>query len=226
MNALFAYDLDIAGRALVAGADEAGRGALAGPLVAAAVAFDYARFDEASFAALERLDDSKRHTRVSREELYGLIVALASQIVVVSHAASSVDARGLHVCNLAALEEALVALCPAPAVALVDGFSIKDCAVPHIGVVGGDGRSAAVAAASIVAKVTRDRLMIALDTRWPQFGFATHVGYASPQHRAAIIAHGVCEIHRLSFQSVAYEQLALDQGADTEAAAGDASVIQ
>ena len=209
MNPRFTYDLKLAGRALVAGADEAGRGSLAGPLVAAAVAFDYARFTDEGFAALEGLDDSKRHTRESRERLYGVVLAHASQIAVVSCAAPSIDARGLHVCNLFALERALAALRPAPEIALVDGFTINDSAVPHRGVVGGDGLSAAVAAASIVAKVTRDRFMIAMHERWPQYGFNGHVGYAAPEHRDAIVEHGVCELHRLSFQSVAYRQLGL-----------------
>jgi ribonuclease HII len=209
LNERFAYDLEVAGRSLVAGADEAGRGPLAGPLVAAAVLFDYARWSDDDFAVLEALDDSKRHTRERREGLYGLVVAHARQIAVVSCSARSIDERGLHRCNLFALERALAALAPQPDVALVDGFTIKDSPVPHQGLVGGDGRSAAVAAASIVAKVVRDRLMVTMHERWPSWGFAENVGYATPGHHAAILEHGLADLHRRSFQSVAYQQLEL-----------------
>ena len=209
MNERFAYDLEVAGRGLVAGADEAGRGSLAGPLLAAAVLFDYARWSDDDFAVLEALDDSKRHTRERREELYGLVVARARQIAVVSCSARSIDDRGLHRCNLFALEHALSCLAPRPAVAFVDGFAIKDSPVPHQGLVGGDGRSAAVAAASIVAKVVRDRLMVTMHERWPSWGFDENVGYATPGHHAAILEHGLADLHRRSFQSVAYQQLEL-----------------
>lgn len=209
MNERFAYDLEMAGRGLVAGADEAGRGSLAGPLLAAAVLFDYARWSDDDFAALEALDDSKRHTRERREELYGLVVARARQIAVVSCSARSIDDRGLHRCNLFALERALSSLAPRPDVALVDGFAIKDSVVPHQGLVGGDGRSAAVAAASIVAKVVRDRLMVTMHERWSSWGFDENVGYATPGHHAAILEHGLNDLHRRSFQSVAYQQLEL-----------------
>lgn len=209
MNERFAYDLEVAGRGLIAGADEAGRGSLAGPLLAAAVLFDYSRWDEDDFDALEALDDSKRHTRERREGLYALVVARARQIAVVSCSASSIDERGLHHCNLFALERALSRMAPRPDVALVDGFTIKDCRVPHRGLVGGDGRSAAVAAASIVAKVVRDRLMVTMHGRWPSWGFDENVGYATPGHHSAILEHGLTDLHRRSFQSVAYQQLEL-----------------
>jgi len=211
VNHLFAFDLqEVAGqglRACVAGADEAGRGALAGPLVAAAVCFDYTAWADADFDALDGLNDSKQLCRERREELLADIVPRAAQLAVVTRAPASIDQRGLHVCNMEALAAALRALVPPPAVALVDGFALSLCTVPHRAVVGGDGRSAAVA--SILAKVTRDRLMCALHADYPQWGFEEHVGYATPGHHAAILRHGICALHRRSFNSVAYQQLEL-----------------
>ncbi len=121
----------------------------------------------------------------------------------------TIDREGLHRSNLAALEAALRAFLPVPDVILVDGFRLPGLTLAHEAVVGGDGRSAAIAAASIVAKVTRDRLMISLHDRYPQYGFDRHVGYATRVHHDAIAEHGVCELHRLSFASVAYSQLDL-----------------
>ena len=105
---------------------------------------------------------------------------------------------------------------PAPDVALVDGFPLPDCAREHRAVVGGDHLSAAIAAASIVAKVTRDRVMRGLHESYPAYGFDSHVGYATAVHQAAICEHGVCELHRLSFASVAYQQLGLGLGASPD----------
>ena len=212
MNERFAFDLEAAGGGLVGGADEAGRGCLAGPLVAAAVSFDYGRLDDDDFAALDLLDDSKRLSAAGREALCREVVKRARQVVVVCCAAATIDRDGLHACNLRALTRAVERLAPAPAVVLVDGFPLPACSRPHRAVVGGDGRSAAVAAASVVAKVVRDRLMRALHVRFPQYGFARHVGYATPEHHAAIAAHGLCDQHRRSFASVAYQQLALGLG--------------
>jgi len=209
MNERFVHDLEEGGGGPVAGADEAGRGCLAGPIVAAAVAFDFNGWSDDDFAALDGLDDSKKLTRARREELYGVVLDKASSVAVVSCSPASIDGRGLHVCNLFALGRALAMLGPLEGPAFVDGFPLKECAVPHEALVGGDGRAAAVAAASIVAKVTRDRLMIALHERFPQYGFDEHVGYSCPAHRQAILDNGVCELHRLSFASVAYQQLGL-----------------
>jgi len=206
VNARFDFDLDLAGRASVAGADEAGRGCLAGPLVAAAVCFDYAAMDTADLAALDRLDDSKKLPKVRRAALYGEILRRASQVVIVCCSAGTIDRDGLHRCNLGALARALEGIAPAPSLSLVDGFSLPGCARAHRAIVGGDGRSAAIAAASVVAKVTRDRLMGRLHLSHPQYGFDRHVGYATVAHREAIAAHGVCELHRLSFASAAYRR--------------------
>jgi len=209
VNARFAFDLEQGG-GLVAGADEAGRGSLAGPLVAAAVSFDYASLTDGDFEVLERLNDSKQLTREARAELYAAIVGRARQIAVVAVSAATIDERGLHRCNVRALGAALEALRPSPDVAFTDGFAVPDCAVAHVALIGGDTRSAAVAAASVVAKVTRDRVMLRLDEDYPVYGFARHVGYATVEHQAMITRHGVCHLHRRSFDAVSYRQLGLD----------------
>jgi ribonuclease HII len=214
MNERFAYDAALAGDGLVAGADEAGRGCLAGPLVAAAVCFDFAALRDDDYAALSALDDSKKLTRRVREALYGEILRRASQVVVVSCSPSTIDGVGLHRCNLALLGRAAEALRPRPAVILVDGFALPACACEHRRVVGGDGISAAIGAASVIAKVTRDRVMNRLHAVYPQYGFDRHVGYATAAHQAAIVEHGVCDLHRLSFASVAYRQLGLELEAE------------
>ena len=200
MNQRFAYD---------AGADEAGRGCLAGPLVAAAVCFDLAALVDQDHAALAALDDSKKLTRSVREKLYDEILRRARQIVVVSCSPATIDRVGLHRCNIALLGRAAEALRPRPAVMLIDGFALPGCACEHRQVVGGDGLSATIAAASVIAKVTRDRVMSRLHDSYPQYGFDRHVGYATAAHREAIADHGVCVLHRLSFASVAYRQLGL-----------------
>ncbi len=209
MNERFAFDLDLSGKATVVGADEAGRGCLAGPLVAAAVCFDYAVLDGADFAALDRLDDSKKVPRARRAALYEEILRRARQVVIVCCSAGTIDRDGLHRCNLGSLARAVEGIAPQPGVTLIDGFALPGCRRAHRAVVGGDGRSAAIAAASVIAKVTRDRLMLQLHLSHPQYGFDRHVGYATAAHREAIVAHGVCELHRLSFASVAYRELGL-----------------
>jgi ribonuclease HII len=215
VNPRLSFDLECGGGGPVAGADEAGRGCLAGPLVAAAVRFDYRSFRAGDFVALEALDDSKKLTRTARVGVYAAVVTRAASLAVVSCSPASIDGRGLHRCNLFALGRALALLGPVGGPAFVDGFPLRQCAVEHEALVGGDGRSAAVAAASIVAKVTRDRLMVALHAHYPAYGFDTHVGYSCPDHRQAILDHGVSALHRLSFASVAYQQLDLGLGRPT-----------
>jgi ribonuclease HII len=205
---LFAYDRALGAR-WVAGADEAGRGCLAGPLVAAAVLFDYERLSPADVRTLGALNDSKQQTPERREELYPAILRVAARVAVVSRCAPGIDRRGLHVTNLAALRDALIRIACEGCVCLTDGFPVADLGHEQRAVVGGDATSAAIAAASVIAKVTRDRYMQRADALHPGWEFAAHVGYATPEHRAAIERLGVTPLHRMSFQSTAYQQLAL-----------------
>ncbi len=205
---LFAFDRELGAR-FVAGADEAGRGCLAGPLVAAAVLFDYERLRPADVRALAVLNDSKQQTEERREELYPVILRVAADVAVISRCAPGIDRRGLHVTNLAALRDALSRVARDGCVCLSDGFPVGSVGHPQQAVVGGDARSAAIAAASVIAKVTRDRYMRRADALHPGWEFAGHVGYATPEHRAAIERQGVSPLHRMSFQSAAYQQLAL-----------------
>lgn len=205
---LFAFDRALGAR-FVAGADEAGRGCLAGPLVAAGVLFDYERLSRSDARALAALNDSKQQTVAVRDALYPLILRLATRVAVISRCASGIDRRGLHKTNLAALHDALARVACDGCVCLSDGFAVADLGRDQRAVVGGDGRSAAIAAASVVAKVTRDRFMQRMDAEHPGWEFASHVGYATPEHRAAIERLGITPLHRLSFQSAAYQQLSL-----------------
>ena len=193
----------------VAGADEAGRGCLAGPLVAAAVLFDSDSLTTRELRALSRLDDSKQHTHDVREELFPIVMRTAAKVCVVSRCARTIDARGLHKTNLAALRDALLAVARPGCICLSDGFPLGDIGHEQRAIVDGDATSAAIAAASIVAKVSRDRYMRRADALHPGWDFAAHVGYSTPEHRDAIQRLGVSPLHRLSFQSLAYQQLAL-----------------
>jgi ribonuclease HII len=206
---LFAFDREIGCR-YVAGADEAGRGSLAGPLVAAAVLFDLDRLTLSDRRALSRLNDSKQHTEEAREELYPLVLRAAAQSVVVSRCVRGIDSRGLHVTNLDALRSALSSVARPGTICLVDGFNVPEFGYEQRAVIDGDCRSAAIAAASVLAKVTRDRYMRRAAERHPGWDFETNVGYSTPEHRAAIAANGISPLHRLSFQSIAYQQLAIE----------------
>jgi ribonuclease HII len=194
----------------VAGADEAGRGSLAGPLVAAAVLLDYERLGKRERRELAGLDDSKQKTPEEREALYPRVMSAASRVAVTARCASGIDARGLHVTNLAALADCLSQVAVEDAACLVDGFRLPRCDVEHSAVVDGDARSAAIAAASVVAKVTRDRYMRRADGVYPGWEFADNVGYSTPEHRAKIAKQGISELHRRSFQSIAYTALELE----------------
>ncbi|MGI8726494.1 MAG: ribonuclease HII [Solirubrobacterales bacterium] len=206
---LFRFDQGFGARR-VAGADEAGRGSLAGPLVAAAVLFDYDRLGPRERRTLAGLDDSKRKREEEREALYPAVLAAAERVAVTARSARSIDARGLHVTNLEALGDCLTRVAVPGAVCLSDGFALGSrCGVGHEPVVDGDARSAAIAAASVIAKVTRDRYMRRVDELYPGWNFAGNVGYSTPDHRAAIAANGVCPLHRMSFASTAYSQLSL-----------------
>jgi ribonuclease HII len=169
--------------------------------VAAAVLFDYQTLSTRELRSLAALNDSKQHDHAAREELYPRVLASAHAVAVVSRSVRSIDGSGLHVTNLAALGDALAAVAREGCLCLIDGFAVPDFGHEQRAIVDGD--------ASIVAKVTRDRFMHRADALHPAWQFATHVGYSTPEHRAAIARHGVSPLHRLSFQSTAYEQLAL-----------------
>jgi len=191
------YDalLHEAGFQRVAGADEAGRGACAGPLVAAAVILGE--------TVPAGLDDSKRLTPRRREQLFDQIQDAAAACAWVSVTPADCDAMGMQRADLGALRDAVLALDITPDFAVTDGFAVPGLPCPSLGMWKGDQVVACVAAASIVAKVVRDRWMVALDAEYPGYGFAVHKGYATPAHQAALDALGPCPQHRLSYRNVA-----------------------
>ena len=186
-----------AGFEYVAGADEAGRGACAGPLVVAACILPPGRSGR-----IDGLDDSKVLTAPIREALYRKIVKRAVAYSVVIVPAAEIDAWGLHVANLAGMRRALGTLVPAADYALTDGFPVPGLGVPSTAVWKGDATVGCIAAASILAKVTRDAIMTRLDDDWPQYGFAGHKGYITPGHSAALSARGPCPEHRRRYVNV------------------------
>jgi len=199
---LLAFDRRLGAR-FVAGADEAGRGPLAGPLVVAGVLFDVDSLRGARARPLSHLNDSKQVASSAREELYRAVLACATRVSVHVFPPAVIDRDGLHASNLRGLRDALRACQPADA-CLVDGFRLGPTAPAHRAVVDGDAKSAAIAAASIVAKVTRDRYMHMVDALYPGYGFLSHVGYITPSHSAAVRRIGPSEIHRRSFRALCY----------------------
>lgn len=190
--------LEQAGLGPVAGVDEAGRGACAGPLVIGAAVLAPGRAGR-----IEGLADSKLLTPRRREELYAEIIAHAaawSALVVPRH---DIDRIGLHKCNIAGMRRVLAQLDLVPGYVLTDGFAVPGLSAPALAVPKGDRVAACVAAASIVAKVTRDRIMTDLHDHYPAYGFAGHKGYITPEHSAALLTHGPCPEHRVSFVNVA-----------------------
>ena len=181
------------GYSRVAGVDEVGRGCLAGPVVAAAVVLDPAR-------PIRGLRDSKLLTPAARERLYGEIVRYAAAWDLDAVEAAEIDRINIHNAALRAMRGAVARLAPPPDFVLVDGFPLPGLRIPQRAVVKGDRTCAAIAAASIVAKVTRDRQMRRLHARDPRFGFDRHKGYATRQHLAAIARHGPAPAHRRSFR--------------------------
>jgi len=200
---LLRFDRKLGAR-LVAGTDEAGRGSLAGPLVVAGVLLDYGCLRDHKVRPLALLNDSKQCSPERREELFRAVVGCAEQVVVRVIPHGQIDRDGLHRSNLAAMREILRLLSPPAEVCLVDGFRLGPTAPEHRAVVDGDEKSAAIAAASIVAKVTRDRLMHRMDALFPHYGFSSHVGYITPGHSAIVRQRGPSRIHRRSFQALCY----------------------
>ena len=213
-SGLWAYErvLQRCGFGLVAGADEAGRGACAGPLVVAAVILPPGKRGE-----VKGLADSKLLTEKAREAAYKEVVRRALSWSVVIVPPQEVDRSGLHVMNVRAMRQAVQRLDPLPSYALTDGFPVSGMPVPTLAVWKGDRVAACVAAASVVAKVTRDRIMTDLDRRYPEYGFAVHKGYVVPEHRSALRQHGPCPEHRFSYVNV--------RGAVIRTAADDADMV-
>ena len=181
--------------ALIAGVDEAGRGPLAGPVVAAAVLLDRRH-------PIAGLDDSKALTALQRERLDGEIRARALCFSVAEASVDEIDALNILRATMLAMRRAVEGLRLAPLRVLVDGNQLPQLALPMHAVVGGDARVKAISAASILAKVHRDRLCLALHERHPQYGFDRHKGYPSPAHLAALRLHGACDVHRRSYAPV------------------------
>lgn len=185
------------GHELIAGVDEAGRGACAGPLVAGA-----AILAPGKAGVIPGLADSKLLSAAARERCYEYVLqrALAWSVVVVDH--HDCDRLGMHVANIEALRRAVARLDQAPSYVLTDGFPVDGLAVPGLAVWKGDQVAACVAAASVLAKVTRDRLMVELDAAWPVYDFKTHKGYITATHSAALSEHGPSPVHRMRFVNV------------------------
>lgn len=187
-----------AGISPVAGVDEAGRGPCAGPLVIAAVILKDPFAPE-----LAQVRDSKEISESKREELFEVIMNIAMSVSVIRVSVEEIDVRGVHAANLDGMRRAVAGLSIEPAYVLTDGYAIEGLAVPNVAVWKGDQVVTAISAASIIAKVTRDREMIELDKKYPKYGFAKHKGYITAVHTAALAAHGPCAEHRISFSNIA-----------------------
>ena len=198
LQALYRYEAEARqeGLSLVAGVDEAGRGPLAGPVAVAAVILPYGLL-------LPKLNDSKKITEKVREELFDLIKekAIAYKIALVDE--KTIDRVNIYQATINGMYESILGLEPRPQKVLIDAVKLERLPMPSLSIIKGDAKSASIAAASILAKVTRDRLMLEYDRIYPEYGFAKHKGYGTAQHIQAIREHGVCPIHRRSFEPVA-----------------------
>lgn len=189
---IYAYEQMLSGGALFCGVDEAGRGPLAGPVCAAAVILP-------PEVRIEGLDDSKKLSEKKREELYEIISEKAVAFGVAFATVEEIEALNIKGATYLAMDRAIAGLDPAPSLALVDGNDKNTLAIPAIKVVKGDQLCASIAAASILAKVTRDRFMLTLDEQYPQYGFKKHKGYGTKAHYDAIRAYGPSPVHRPTY---------------------------
>jgi ribonuclease HII len=187
-----------AGISPIAGVDEAGRGACAGPLVIASVVLH-----DPFAAELAVVRDSKEIPESKRDAVFELIQSIAASISVVIVPASEVDARGVHAANLDGMRRAVQGLDVEPAYVLTDGYAIEGLGVPNLAVWKGDQVVVSISAASVIAKVTRDRIMRDMDLEFPQYGFSGHKGYITAAHTKALNEHGPCAEHRTSFANIA-----------------------
>lgn len=186
------HEIIQSGVASLCGVDEAGRGPLAGPVCAAAVVLPHG-------IAISGLNDSKKLTEKKREELFGFITANALTYGIAFASVEEIETRNILGATFLAMNRAIASLGVLPELALIDGNQTKGIGYNCRCIVGGDAKCASIAAASILAKVTRDRLMSEYDEKYPKYGFAKHKGYGTKEHYAALRAFGPCEIHRLSF---------------------------
>ena len=206
----FERDLWSRGFTLVAGVDEAGRGPLAGPVVAAAVILPSTWANSGLDARLVDLNDSEQLTETQRENFFQILTThpdLLYSIAIVD--AATIDRINILQATHCAMNEALAQLQPQPQQVLVDGRPVKSMTLPQTALVKGDSRSYSIAAASVLAKVTRDRMMLEYEAKFPGYGFAVHKGYGVPQHLAAIEKLGPCPIHRMSFAPLKSKQTEL-----------------
>jgi ribonuclease HII len=184
----------------VAGVDEAGRGPLAGPVVAAAAILPTRWSKSGLPIELEGLNDSKQLTKTQRERFFQFITACGEiEFGIAEIDAAQIDEINILQATHRAMNDALAKLNPLPPHALVDGRPVRTMRVPQTAIVGGDARSYSIAAASVLAKVTRDRLMLGFHAQFPEYGFAEHKGYGTAKHLAAIAQFGACSIHRMTF---------------------------
>ncbi len=187
-----------AGISPFAGVDEAGRGACAGPLVVASVILKDHRSAE-----LQQVRDSKELSEKMREELFDVVSGASTSISVIVISHEEIDSRGVHAANLDGMRRAVQGLNLQPAYVLTDGYPIEGLAIPNLAVWKGDQVVTSISAASIIAKVTRDRIMRELDITYPVYGFKSHKGYITKVHTDALVAHGVSPVHRRSFSNIA-----------------------
>ena len=187
-----------AGISPLAGVDEAGRGACAGPLVVASVILRDPHATE-----LAQVRDSKELTEKNREELFDVVTEAALSVSVVIISNEEIDARGVHAANLDGMRRAVQGLEITPAYVLTDGYAIEGLALPNLAVWKGDQVVTCISAASIIAKVTRDRIMREMDLTYPEYGFISHKGYITKSHTEALAKYGVTPIHRRSFSNIA-----------------------
>lgn len=193
----YEFALQRSGLGPVAGVDEAGRGPCAGPLVVAACVLK-----PNQLVSLADLNDSKKLSEATREQLYGAVTKYAASWSAVVIEADEIDRIGIHVANIEGMRRAVAGLSVRPGYVLSDGFSVPGLTAPSLPMIGGDGAAACIAAASIIAKVTRDRIMVEMDNRLPGYGFAGHKGYNTAEHLAALDELGPSAQHRMSWRPV------------------------
>jgi ribonuclease HII len=187
-----------AGMSTIAGVDEAGRGACAGPLVVAATILK-----DPKSVALEEVRDSKELTAQKREELFDLVISESITYAIIEISPTEIDSIGLHKSNLEGMRRAIHALKTEPQYILTDGYRIDGLSAPSLAVWKGDQVAITISAASILAKVHRDRIMDKLDEQYPGYGFATHKGYVTRSHEKSLSELGVSEVHRRSYANIA-----------------------